>query len=497
MRTALHLVAEHLDLALVASDLVTGQLTLRLLDVPAPQALQALLDAAGLVARRQGRTLQVESRREWAAREPLRTEVHRLHYAKAEEVARGLLGGVIGPATSGLGSLGTGTAAGTPVDATAASSGVGARAGVWPQERVGGRWAGSGRVPDRPAAVTSEAAAREPGTAARTPAAAVSGSRVLSARGSVIPVVRTNQLFITDVPSRLELARSLISQIDIPLRQVLIEARIVQAVDAFGRSLGVKLGLGPVGLLSGEGATGLGSSLGSVTASNTGSTAALTAETGTPSAIPTAVAATAGRTSLRLGLPAPAVQGSEVPPQTVALIAASAARVLRVELAALEAQGQGRVVSSPRIVTADQVEAHVKQGFRVPYRSSASGFSGAGVLFQEANLRLSVTPQLTPDGKVMLNVLVNKDSLGGITPDGREINTREVRTQVLVEDGGTVVLGGIHEQEETDTRGGVPLLSELPFVGALFRNSGRDTRRTELLIFITPTILKEAAVAAP
>lgn len=507
VRAALLALAEPLGVNLALSDAVSGTLSLRLKEVRPHEALEVVLRTKGLAAHRIGSVLMVGTAAEWSAREeaereqaqrladlePLRTELFQLHYSRADEVARGLQGGAIGPA--GLGSAaGAGPGPGpmgmtdsAPVrrgtgrGSSAAGSGVahsGLRGVMEGPGAEGGRgwWDGPGGGPwagEPWEARPHDAGAGEiPSGAAGGRWAAGARGRLLSARGSAIPVLRTNQLFVTDVASRLTQIRSLISRIDIPVRQVLIEARIVQAQEAFGRSLGARLGVVSPSEARG-GATG------GVAAAGEGAVAKARLD------------------GLRLGMATPLLQGAEVPAQAVALLGAAAGRLLTLELAALEAQGQGRVVSSPRLVTADQVEAHVKQGFRVPYRGTASSLHGAGVQFQEANLKLTVTPHLTPDGKVILNVLVTKDSLGGITPDGREINTREVRTQVLVEDGGTVVLGGIFEEEEADTKGRVPVLSDIPGIGALFRSSGRDTRRTELLVFITPHVLKEAAQPPP
>lgn len=197
-----------------------------------------------------------------------------------------------------------------------------------------------------------------------------------------------------------------------------------------------------------------------------------------------------------MNLPASPIQGVDPASVALSLFGASASRFLNLEISALEADGQGKVVSSPRIVTADQVEAYIKQGFKVPYRGTPSPLSNAPqIQFQEANLRLTVTPQITPEGHVILSVMVNKDSLGAITPDGREINTKEVKTKVLVENGGTVVIGGIYEHEEAASRTKVPFLGDVPVLGSLLRSSGRQARRTELLVFLTPRVITELASA--
>ena len=181
-------------------------------------------------------------------------------------------------------------------------------------------------------------------------------------------------------------------------------------------------------------------------------------------------------------------------PSTFALsiFGASSNRFLNLEISALEADGRGKVVSSPRVVTADQVKAFIAQGQKIPFQRATS--SGATAIdFVEAFLKLEVTPQITPEGNIIMDVKVNKDSLGTLTALGREVNVKEVRTQVLVENGGTVVIGGIYEQQENDTTTKVPVLGDVPFVGNLFKTKTRDSQRTELLVFLTPKIITEKA----
>lgn len=408
---------------LVLSEGVRGTVTAKIRDLPWDQALQTILQSRGLASRMRGSVLIVAPREEFVARdqadlealrrladlEPVRTRAFQLNYSRAEEVARGLLGQGIASVPGAIGG----------------SSASGGASGVASFGASGGS---SGGV----------------STGSTGSAAGTGSARLLSPRGSVIPVMRTNQLFVTDIAARLEQVRDLIERIDRPVHQVLIEARIVQAADTFARSLGARWQSGP------------------------------------------------GQSSARpaLDLPAAALGGANPAVLGLSIFGPAAARWLNLELSALEAEGRGKVVSSPRLVTSDQVEAYVKQGFRVPYRGSGSSLHGSpAVQFQEANLKLTVAPQVTPDGKVLLSVHVNKDSLGAITPDGREINTREIRTQVLVDDGGTVVIGGVYEDEQSDQASGAPWLRGLPGLGALFRSAGREARRTELLIFLTPQVL--------
>jgi type IV pilus assembly protein PilQ len=176
----------------------------------------------------------------------------------------------------------------------------------------------------------------------------------------------------------------------------------------------------------------------------------------------------------------------------VSLFSATANRFLNLELSALESDGKGKVVSSPRVITADQVKALIEQGEELPYQvATASG--ATSIAFRKANLKLEVTPQITPEGSVILSVDVNKDSRGTLTPQGYAINTKHVQTQVLVENGGTVVIGGIYTQDEGETVNKVPLLGDVPVLGHLFKNKTRTTSKTELLIFLTPKVVSERA----
>jgi len=312
------------------------------------------------------------------------------------------------------------------------------------------------------------------------------GTRILSPRGSVIADQRTNQLFVTDIPSKLEEVQTLIGRIDIPVRQVLIEARIVEAADTFGRSLGVKLGFTDLrGLRGGTPGWSLGGDNRVSVGGNYSNVGVQTLQTpNTPSSyIPN---------SQFVNLPAVGQGGYDPSTFALSIFGASSNRFLNLEISALEADGRGKVVSSPRVVTADQVKAFIAQGQKIPFQRATS--SGATAIdFVEAFLKLEVTPQITPEGNIIMDVKVNKDSLGTLTALGREVNVKEVRTQVLVENGGTVVIGGIYEQQENDSTTKVPVLGDVPFVGNLFKTKTRDSQRTELLVFLTPKIITEKA----
>ncbi|MEO8806005.1 MAG: type IV pilus secretin PilQ, partial [Burkholderiaceae bacterium] len=310
-----------------------------------------------------------------------------------------------------------------------------------------------------------------------------SSTRMLSARGAVSFEARTNQLFVTDIPSKLEEIQAMIAKIDIPVRQVLIEARIVEANDTFGRSLGVRLGGADLrGLRGGVPGYGVG---GDNRVSFGGNLNAVGAQTGqtTGTTVPFS-------DSNFVNLPAVGQGGFGAATLALSLFGASANRFLNLEISALEADGTGKVVSSPRLVTADQIKAVIRQGTRIPFRRNTS--SGAtAVEFIDAVLKLEVTPQITPEGNVIMDVKINKDSPGAAIGDTFSINTKSVETQVLVENGGTVVIGGIFEQNESESVTKVPFLGDIPYLGNLFKTRTKSSNRTELLIFLTPKVVSD------
>ncbi len=272
------------------------------------------------------------------------------------------------------------------------------------------------------------------------------------------------------------------------MRQVLIEARIVEAGDSFGRNLGVRLGATDLrGLNGGIPGYNVG---GSNYATIGGNSNAIAAQTGQVNATTVNYA-----DSQFVNLPAVGLNNYSASTFAVSLFSAGANRFLNLELSALEADGKGRIVSSPRVVTADQVKALIEQGEELPYQTATS--SGATALqFRKANLKLEVTPQITPEGNVILDVDVNKDSVGRNTSAGFAIDTKHVRTQVLVENGGTVVIGGIFTQTEQDNVTKVPFLGDIPYLGNLFKTRSRSTAKTELLVFITPKVINDRSATS-
>ena len=386
LRTALQLIADFSGVNMVVSESVSGTLSLRLSQVPWDQVLHTVLQTKGLGQHRLGDVLWVAPEAELAAREKAALE---------SRVAMQAL---------------------EPVQTRAFALNY-AKA----QDLLVPLLSSNGVVSNNPA------------------------PRLLSGRGSALVDVRTNQLFVTDVADRLAQVALLIERIDIPQRQVLIEARIIEASDSFSRSLGVRLSRGD------------------------------------------------NNTRL-LNLPAMGLQGQDA--ATLALTLFDPARTLRLsmELSALEAEGLGKVVASPRLVTADQAKAVIEQGTELPYQVSA-GNGATSIAFRKANLRLEVTPRITPEGSITMDLDVHKDSVGQSTPAGFAIDTKHVSTQVRVDDGGTVMIGGIFETSDNQNLAGVPGLRDLPGVGWLFGNRSNKRSKQELLIFLSPKMLPQRASA--
>lgn len=427
VRALLQVIADFTNFNVVTSDTVTGSVTLRLKDVPWDQALDIILQAKGLGLRKSGNVILIAPKDELAAKEKVELE------AKAQ-----------------IASLEPVRTQSFQLNYTKAEDVAKGLAG---QSSGGGGGA---------------------------------SSRILSSRGSVIAESRTNQLFITDIPSKLEEIQAMIAKIDIPVRQVLIEARIVEAGDTFGRSLGVKLGSTDLRGLRG-GVAGYGTPEMSVGVG--GNMNAIGLQTGQVSGTTIPF-----NDTQFINLPAIGQNNYNAATFAVSLFSAAANRFLNLEISALEADGKGKVVSSPRVITADQVKALIEQGEELPYQMATS--SGATALqFRKANLKLEVTPQITPEGNVILDVDVNKDSVGRNTAAGFAIDTKHVRTQILVENGGTVVIGGIFTQNERDDVTKVPLLGDIPVLGNLFKTKTRTTAKTELLVFLTPKVITDRTAA--
>jgi len=304
--------------------------------------------------------------------------------------------------------------------------------------------------------------------------------RILSRRGSAVVDPRTNTVFVQDTPSKLEEVRRLLRQIDVAVRQVMIEARVVEAEDRFGRVLGARLG---VNMPSGTTIAGS-----NVRGTIGGQLEVPTFQTGQVTTVP--------NLSQSLGVNLPARGGSlftnEAPGAfSVVLFNQALTRFVNLEISALQADRRGKVIASPRVITADKVEAIIEQGQEIPYQQATS--SGAtSIAFKKATLSLKVKPQITPDDRVLMNLAVHKDTRGTDTPAGPAIDTKQITTEVLVDNGGTVVIGGIYLQTQADTTSKIPVLGDLPYVGFLFKQNTRVDDKNELLIFVTPRILKDS-----
>ncbi|BBJ24419.1 type IV pilus secretin family protein [Candidatus Nitrotoga sp. AM1P] len=397
VREALNVIADFTNLNMVISDSVSGNLTLRLKDVPWDQALQIILDSRGLDMRKNGNVIQVAPREELATKEKLNlaanqeisdleilhTESFQIAYSKGTEIIALL----------------------------------------------------------------------------QSPT-----QRMLSKRGSAVVDSRTNTVFIQDTPSRLEEARKLIKQVDVAVRQVMIEARFVEASDKFTRTLGGRLsytGPPPPG-----GGFSVGGGRGSVGGSAGGGAVNLP---GTPGLIGTGVV-------------------------TAMLFNSSVTKILGLELQASQLNGVTNNIASPRVVTANGTEAVIEQGVQIPYQTVS--LQGTNVLFKKAILSLTVTPQITPDDNINMKVEVTQDSVGEIinsTVGGiPSINTKKISTQVLIDNGGTVVIGGVYTQDELRTTPKVPLLGDIPILGWLFKTQTDTNNKRELLVFISPKILSDS-----
>ena len=421
VRSLLQVIADFTNFNVITSDSVSGTVTLRLQDVPWDQALDIILQAKGLGMRKTGNVLWIAPKDEINTKEKLDLES-----------AAALQG--LEPLRTQPFQLNYTKATDVAAQLTAAS--------------------GSG--------------------------GAAGGARLLSSRGSVISEARTNQLFVTDIPSKLEQVQQLIAKLDIPARQVLIEARIVEASDTFGKSLGVKLGGSDLrAQQGGDGGYSIGSGHRAAFGTNYGN---VVATSGAGGAV--------DLTNAFVNLPAVGQGGYSPATFALSIFSSAANRFLNLELSALEADGKGKVVSSPRVVTADQIKALIEQGTELPYQVASS--SGAtSIAFRKANLKLEVTPQITPEGNIILALDVTKDTVGQATAAGFAINTKHIQTQVLVENGGTVVIGGIFEMTETDSETKVPVLGDLPGVGNLFKSRARIANKQEMLVFITPKVVAD------
>ena len=442
VRSVLQLIADVSDLNIVVSDSVTGNLTLRLQNVPWDQALDLVLDTKNLDKRQNGNVLWIAPTGEIAAREqqllqaqqdkmqlePLRTLMISVSYAEATALAELI---------------------------TSASGTQGGGGGAQSQQGL------------------------------------------LSNRGSVTVDERTNTLLITDTADSLEAVNELIQTLDRPVRQVLIESRIVIANDDFAHELGVRFGV----TSTGESDSGsVFTTSGSINATDQTNNLALANRlAGRGSSLPNfinddiddgeGILSPSLDNRLNVNLPA------SNPAGRIGFSVLAADFLLDLELSALESEGRGEVISTPRVVTANQAEAFIQQGVEIPFEESTS--SGASnVQFREAVLELRATPLITPDDRVQLQLSLKQDTVGEIFPTAQggqvpSIDTRELSTRVLIENGETIVLGGIFTEETNYSNEKVPLLGDIPILGTLFRRRANSNSKSELLMFVTPTILEE------
>jgi type IV pilus assembly protein PilQ len=424
IRSLLQVIADFTNFNIITSDSVSGAVTLRLKDVPWDQALDIIMQAKGLGMRKTGNVLWIAPKDELAAKE------------KQDFESKAAIQNI------------------EPLKTQSFQLNYTKAADIALQIQPSGS-----------------------GTAA-------SARGLLSSRGSVISEPRTNQLFVTDIPSKLEQVQELITKLDIAIRQVLIEARIVEAEDTFGKSLGVKWGGSDLtGIRGGQAGTQI------TGGANGGNRLAFGSSYDVVSGITGETSGGTGGGQL-LSLGATGLGGFNPASLGVSLFSSVAGRFLTLELSALENDGKGKVVASPRIVTADQTKALIEQGTEYPYQVTAPN-GGTTLAFRKASLKLEVTPQITPEGNIILDLDINKDSRGEVLLGTVAINTKHIKTNVLVENGGTVVIGGIFLLEETDGETKVPVLGDVPLLGNLFKTKTRNSSKRELLVFITPKMITD------
>lgn len=413
VRAVLQLLAEFTGLNLVTSDTVQGNVTLRLKNVPWDQAMDIILKTKGLAMRQNGNVMLIAPATEIAAREKQELEAQK-QLVELEPLYSEII----------------------EVNFAKASE----IAAILDQE--------GGDSDD---------------------------DSFVSERGSVTVDERTNSLLLRDTAKNLEQINALIEQLDIPVRQVLIESRIVVANDDFSNELGVRFGVSAEG-----GNNAVSGTLNDIQVSAD----QLTTSQAIGSPVANSVATNQG---LNVNLPVAAPAGAI----GLALAKLPFGTILQLELSAMQAEGQGEIVSSPRVITSNQQTALIEQGTEIPYQEASS--SGAtSVSFKEAVLKLEVTPQITPDDRVVMDLKVNQDTVGDIFNGVPSIDTRSVETQVLVENGETVVLGGVYEQTSLNNVRKVPLFGDLPYVGRLFKTTFKEDDKAELLIFVTPKIIKDS-----
>ncbi|HET6546585.1 MAG TPA: type IV pilus secretin PilQ [Rhodanobacteraceae bacterium] len=454
-RSVLQLIADVSDLNIVVSDSVQGNVTLRLINVPWDQALDIVLQAKGLDKRKKGNVIWVAPQKEIAAREQSIADA-RMKHEEQEELVSDYI----------------------PIS--------------------------YGKAKDIAALLTKEAQTNQAGGSS---GGGQQQRGFLSARGSVTYDDRTNTLLVSDIPSKIVEVRQLVAVLDRPVQQVLIESRIVIATDSFARELGVRFGVsggyedGDGNVISTAGtATGT-DAMSNVVLNNRFSPGHRGLPNVAPGIIPSNNTGTSGiavpNLNDRLNVNMPVLN----PAGSFGLAILGADYLLDLELSAAQTEGRGEVISTPRVITANQQEADIKQGQEIGYvtfqNSGAGGVGTATVQFKEAVLELKVTPTITADNRVYLALNVKKDALAGFVdvPGGGQVpqlDTREINTSVLVDNGQTVVLGGVYEVSKQDNLTKVPFLGDVPILGNLFKTTGRTDTKAELLIFVTPRILNDS-----
>jgi type IV pilus assembly protein PilQ len=453
VRDALQVIADFTHQNIVVSNNVTGSLSIRLKNEPWEQAFQVILQSQGLAVKHIGNILwvapasQITSQEEAQLKadaskrklEPLETELIRVRYAKASEIASLLQG-------------------------------------FDQNKEPGGGESGNEMNPAQNAALAS---------ALGIPNSSLIGNSLLGPRGSVAVVTRTNSLLVRDTPQDIANIKHLIAKIDRPVPQVLIEARIVQVTTNAAQSLGVNWGGtytsgggGGVVNLSGTGATGVTSTQGG--AYPMSGTTTTTGTGFTTPALVNLVPSTAGT----------ALAGMNPASLGFALGTAAGNRILNLQLQALQADNRAKIISSPKVLTQDNEKAVIEQGQEIPYQQATS--SGAtAVSFKKAVLSLDVTPHISPNGKITLDVDARNDqpNYAQALPSGIPIDTQQVKTKLLVNNGQTVVIGGIYTDSTTQNETGVPLLRDIPLLGWLFKSHINNVAKTELLVFLTPKVV--------
>lgn len=466
VKSVLMILSDHIktqegkEVNIVTTDSVSGTVALHVNDVPWDQVLDVVMKLRGLSKRENGNVIlvgpteeiktieekELEARRVYELLEPLKTENIQINYARAIDLCNILIGkGNFNQGDVSLGGTG------------GSSSGGGGGSGCGTSSGGGGQSGGSQDIAsfDRS-----------------------NDLRLLSARGAVIVDARTNTLIVKDTPKQIEEIRKMVAKLDIPVRQVMIESRIVIASKDFVQDLGVKFGAAKFNFNGG-------------TQSVIGASGQCYPEAvgdGQPSGSHQSICDT-GDYMVDLG--AKAINA--YPPAALGMtLMRIADYVLNLEISALQQNGLGEIVSNPRVMTSDRVKATIVQGTEIPYQSS-SGNLGTNIQFKNAYLELSVTPQITPNGAVIMQLLVSKDNPAA---DGTgSIEKREIKTLVKVNDGETVVLGGVYENNSGSDSYEIPYLSEIPGIGFMFKNKRETERQRELLIFITPKIIKDGLVS--